>query len=96
MTEILNLDTLRATRSIVLNGRTRVVRSMTVAEFIAAADFDVQFEAADVIGKINLLIDVITRHADIARDELMALDLGQLMALMQVVRGQEGNGGAGA
>lgn len=90
MTDILNLDALKVTRLVVLDGRERTLRSMTVEQFIEADDFDARLANATGKEKLTLLIGKLlefldgTTHAD-----LLKLDMTQLMALLAFARGSD-------
>lgn len=89
-TNILNLDDLRVTKTIVLNKKERELRSMTVGEFIDASDFEEKVRQADGPEQVKLLIDrVVDFIADTEKDELMGLSLEQLFALLAFIRGTD-------
>lgn len=90
MTDILNLDELKITRTVTLKGKARTLRSMTVEQFIDAKDFNAKLEAADGMQQVSLLVDHILEFMDdTTRGELLKLELAQLRMLLAFVRGSD-------
>lgn len=91
MSKILNLDELKIERTIILGGKERKVRSMTVEEFINADEFEEKFKAADGNqDKIRMLVQKVCDFIDdTAVEELMVMELGQLLALLAFIRGDD-------
>jgi hypothetical protein len=90
MAQVLNLDTLKTTRGVIINGKERAVSSMTVHQFLTADDFEAKLKEAGNREKVGLLIDQILEFiADTTREELEALDLSQLTALLAFIRGDD-------
>ena len=92
MPKILNLDALseKITRELVLNGKTYKIRETTVEDFIettrAAEAIDI--EKMTIGQQTEMTIDLIAKQIpDIARDDLMHLNLDQLQAVAAFVRG---------
>ena len=87
---VLNLDVLRINRTVILGGRERVLRSMSVDQFIQAEAVQAKIDAAEGNDRFVILMDVILEYIeDTTREELGRLDLGQLMALLAFVRGSD-------
>lgn len=88
---ILNLDELRVSRNVVIGGRTRVLKNMTVEQFLQAGDVERKLEEADSErARIPILVDLIAGHLDdTPREEILGLDLEQLLALLAFIRGTE-------
>ena len=102
---ILNLDELVIEKTVVLNGKKRRLSSMTVQQFIESAGIDEKLKEADEKGRMLILVEQIVQFmADTTVEELTALQMPQLFALLAFVRGtdagldaakaqaQEGNG----
>lgn len=89
-TSLLNLDALKITRTVVLGGRERLLRSMSVRQYVEADRFEEQFLAADTAGRAALLVDKVLEFLDgTTSDELLALDMAQLTALLAFARGTD-------
>jgi hypothetical protein len=104
---ILNLDALKIVRTVTIAGRDRSLRSMSVAQFIEGDLFDQKLAQAQTpYARTDLLVDLALQFLDdTAREELLALDMAQLMALIAFARGadlapqateEEGDAGNGA
>ena len=62
---ILNLDDYRVTRSVIINGKERVVRNMTVEQFIAAADIEKRLAAtSSEREQIPILVEVVAQYVE--------------------------------
>lgn len=88
---ILNLDDYRVTRSVIINGKERVVRNMTVEQFIAAADIEKRLAAtSSEREQIPILVEVVAQYVEgVERGEVMNLDIAQLLVLLAFVRGAD-------
>lgn len=86
---ILNLDEFRISRSVVIGGRERILKNMTVEQFLQAGDIERKLEeAGSERAQIPILVDVIAGHLeDTPREEILDLDLGQLLVLLAFIRG---------
>jgi hypothetical protein len=86
---ILNLDEFRVSRSVVIGGRERILKNMTVEQFLQAGDIERKLEeAGSERAQIPILVDVIAGHLDdTPREEILGLDLGQLLVLLAFIRG---------
>ena len=90
MTQVLNLDSLKTTRSVIINGKERTVSGMTVHQFLTADDFETKLRAATQRDQIEMLIGQILEFvADTSREELVSLDTNQLKALLSFIRGDD-------
>ncbi|MFV3127118.1 hypothetical protein [Niveispirillum sp. KHB5.9] len=91
-TTFLNLDDLKVNRSVVMYGRERILRSMTVQEFVESDGFKEQVEAAsgDTVKQTRIVVGKLLGYMDdTTEDELLRLDMGQLMALIAFSRGED-------
>lgn len=87
---LLDLDALKVSRTVRLAGRDRVLRSMTVGEFIDSADLEAQTEGKAGAEQAKLLIAQILKFLeDTTEAELNGLELSQLMALLAFIRGTD-------
>lgn len=86
---ILNLDEFRVSRSVVIGGRERILKNMTVEQFLQAGDVERKLEeAGSERAQIPILVDLIAGHLDdTPREEILGLELGQLLALLAFIRG---------
>ncbi|CAO3405264.1 hypothetical protein [Azospirillum palustre] len=86
---ILNLDEFRVSRSVVIGGRERILKNMTVEQFLQAGDIERKLEeAGSERAQIPILVDVIAGHLEgTPREEILGLDLGQLLVLLAFIRG---------
>lgn len=86
---ILNLDEFRVSRSVVIGGRERILKNMTVEQFLQAGDVERKLEeAGSERAQIPILVDLIAGHLDdTPRDEILGLELGQLLVLLAFIRG---------
>ncbi len=90
MTQMLNLDDFKVERTVVIAGKERTVRAMTVGEFLNADEFDAKFKAANPVEQIGLLVEQIVGFvSDTTQEELRKLEVGQLAVLLNYVRGME-------
>jgi hypothetical protein len=90
MTQVLNLDSLKTTRSVIINGKERTVSGMTVHQFLTADDFEAKLRGATQRDQVELLIgQVLEFVADASREELVSLDTNQLKALLSFIRGDD-------
>ncbi|WP_042445190.1 hypothetical protein [Azospirillum sp. B510] len=86
---LLNLDEFRVSRSVVIGGRERILKNMTVEQFLQAGDIERKLEeAGSERAQIPILIDLIAGHLeDTPREDILGLDLAQLMILLAFIRG---------
>jgi len=91
MTQVLNLDSLKTTRSVIINGKERAVSGMTVHQFLTADDFEAKLrKATKQRDQVEMLIGQILEFvADTSREELVSLDTNQLKALLSFIRGDD-------
>lgn len=94
MTSVLNLDSLRVVRHVILNGNSRALRAMSVQQFIDAESFDKSFAAAETVSERGhmLVSKVLEFIEDTSPQELLSLDMSQLMALLAYIRGEDVKG----
>lgn len=87
---ILNLDSLKVIRKVILNGKERSLRSMTVGEFIDAAGVEEALQGKSGTEQITALVEQLMKYMDdTTEDELKGMEIEQLLALMQFVRGTD-------
>jgi hypothetical protein len=90
MTKILDLDALKTEKTVRFGGKDRSVRGMTVDEFLSSAAFDEDFKKADQRAQINMLVDQLSKFiSDTTKEELGKLEIPQLSALLNYVRGMD-------
>lgn len=90
MSKILNLDNIRPDRTVIINAKERKVRSMTVKQFLEAEEWEGKFKEAEGTERFNLLVDKLLTHMDdTTRDDLLSLELPQLYALLNFIRGTD-------
>lgn len=88
---VLNLDEFRVTRTVIINGKERVLKNMTVEQFIAAEDIEKKLaEAGGERAQVPILIDMIVDYLeDTPRADITGLDMGQLLILLAFIRGSD-------
>lgn len=92
---VLNLDEMAITRTVILKGKERKLRSMTVGEFIDNADLDDTLKSKSAKEQIKVLIVEIVKYMeDTSEDELKGLELTQLTGLLSFIRGSDVNTGS--
>lgn len=90
MSKLLNLDAIASSKNVILNGATRIVKGMTVNQFLTAGDWDARYSEADAVKRVEMIIDLVADFLpDTPREDLLTLSLDQLGALMNFVRGIE-------
>lgn len=93
MSKILNVDALKTEKKVVIKGKEFVVRSMTVAEFIEAAEAETKSaadESRPVAQTIKDLVDDVLKYVEGAeRADLLTLDINQLAGLARFIKGAD-------
>lgn len=89
-TTFLNLDKLRTERTVILNGKERALRTMTVKQFMESFDAEKQYKDADEKKRFEILVAEIPKFmSDTTTEELGDLELVQLNALFAFIRGTD-------
>lgn len=88
---VLNLDEFRVTRTVVINGKERVLKNMTVEQFMAADDIEKKLASAETPkDQAKILVEVISEFLeDTPISDIMKLDMGQLLILLAFIRGSD-------
>lgn len=86
---MLNLDDFVTEKFIMLYGKERRVKAMTVSQFISVSKLEETIEEEDSASQMKLLIDRILEFLDDTTEEdLQKMEIDQLMALLAFIRGE--------